>query len=193
MRTWWLVALCGCDSLFDLKVVPPPDGPPACYSSRQFGQICRTVTANDIEDTYLAAGKPTTPLGGRDALLVTATDPGLLKFDVSMIMPSERIADAQLVATPAGQADNCTNGTGSCPYCPIMVTQWQLAWVTTDWSSATATYDTRDGVTPWQDSDRGPIRPRRTRSRWKRRATRSWRKASRRRSAGSKTPRSGSR
>ena len=157
MRAWWLIALVGCDVPFDLKQVPPPDGPPACYSSKPFGTTsCRTAMFADIEDVYLAMETPTTPIGHKDALLVTASDPALFKFDVSTIQPGERISDVQLLVEPMSEAANCPTGSGMCLFCTNAVTEWRLSWATTSWSSSSATFQTRDGVTPWQMTDRGP-------------------------------------
>lgn len=157
MRRWWLLALCACDSAFDLKQVPPPDAPPACFSTTPHISNCHAIVAPDIEDTYLAAENPDVPLGRQDALLLTASDPGLFKFDVSMIAAGEWIVDAQLELSVTSEANNCPKRmpTDSCGICTIAVTQWQLSWMTPMWDAQSATFDTRDGSTAWAANDRG--------------------------------------
>src|SRR5258708_39850917 len=118
MRTWLLVALCGCASVFDLKTIPPPDAPPSCYSAAPFGSPCRPATAPDIGDTYLSASSPATAAGVTEALKLSGANPGLMKFDLTdlAIAPGERIAGAELDLYSTNESYGCKTGVDTCEF-----------------------------------------------------------------------------
>ena len=153
-----LVATVGCDGVFQLTHVgpPPPDAPPdaarPCFNPEPFGATCRTIMVPLIADTALSSAMPDTAYGTKDAVKVTASDPGLFKFDLAGIESTERIAGARLavpVVTPTGTAIAC--GTNGCNLAcgPSSVESSRLYWLTPDWSQQYATFNAADQNLPW--------------------------------------------
>jgi hypothetical protein len=153
-----LSASAGCDGVLGLtKVIPPVDGAPdaagACVDPRPFGPTCRTLMPTLLGDTALRSMSPDLAFGAKDAVQVNATDPALFKFDLTDVMPGERIAHAHLVVpfvSATGTATACSaNGIGCAPCGASTYETAQLYWLTSDWSQSFATYTNADQNVPW--------------------------------------------
>jgi len=116
---------------------------------------CHRITAPIVSDTFLSQANPTTAYGTADAMIVTDSDPALLKFYLGgMIQSGERILDAKLslAAYPNNyQPHVCASPTQpfGCYYCMTGYASWQLYWMTSDWTELDATWDSAKASTPW--------------------------------------------
>jgi hypothetical protein len=150
-RVAWpvLIAGAGCDQLFKLEHVARHDAaldaaPSACEDRSPFGMSCRDVTLVATSDTYLSAAAPDTPLGTRDAIRISSTEPGLFKFDTSMIATDERIAAMHFSLNPyeSVNAKACSTNGVICQLCPApSIGGWNLHWTTVDWNEAQTTWN----------------------------------------------------
>jgi hypothetical protein len=99
-------------------------------------KYCRTFTPLTEFDTYLIDG---TARNERDAMIVSATNPGLFRFDLNgNIQAGEEVAAAVLELQVAHSARECSSGGNSCDNCPHTAAKWELYWNKTGWN-ATAT------------------------------------------------------
>jgi hypothetical protein len=142
----------GCDQLFgaqhvDLDRDAAIDAAPACENAMPFGSECRTLSLTLTNDTHLSPTTPDTPLGGRDAIKIAASEPGLFKFLTTDFAADERIAAMTLTLDPlySKNAKACSVDNMTCELCPSPAFgAWQLYYLTTSWNEAEATWNT-----PW--------------------------------------------
>ena len=152
-----VVAFGGCDYLFQLQQVHPVDASidalASCEDLTPFGSSCRTVELLLTNDTYLSATAPDTPLGTRDAIRISSTDPALFKFDTTAIEPDERIARLTLTLDPyvSQNAKACSATADTCELCPAPgLGSWKLHWASPNWNQAEATWNhTAAPMIPW--------------------------------------------
>lgn len=145
----------GCDQLFKLDHLKTiaVDASPPCEDPTPFGTDCRTLALPLTNDTYLSESSPDTPLGTRDAIRISANEPGLFKFDTTAIGADERIADVTLTLDPnwTKNAKACSPSGSLCTLCPApSIGSWSVAWTITGWSQTATTWNLADApATPW--------------------------------------------